>query len=103
MTLTKRHLVIRIGGKSVLTQKQVSGVVQKTLDCISEALANGGRVELRDFGVFELKVRKAHFRRNPNKPQDRVFIPARLAVKFKPSKKMRREVFKLTPKTQPQF
>jgi len=98
MTLTKRDLVIRISGETGLTQEQVFDVVQKTLDCIAEALAKGDKVELRNFGVFEIKLRKARVGRNPHKPETDVAIPARAMVKFKAGKEMRIEVLKLTPK-----
>jgi len=99
MTLTKRDLVTRISGETGLTQQQVFDVVQKTLDYIAEALSKGDKVELRNFGVFEIKVRKARVGRNPNKPENDVAIPARAMVKFKAGKEMRIEVLKLTPKS----
>jgi nucleoid DNA-binding protein len=95
MTLTKRDLVIRISGETSLGQQQVFDVIQKTLDYISEALAKGDKVELRNFGVFEVKVRKARVGRNPNKPEVDVPIPARSMVKFKAGKEMRADVLKL--------
>ena len=98
MTLTKRDLVIRISNEAGLGQQQVFSVVQKTLNYITEALAKGDKVELRNFGVFEVKVRKARVGRNPNKPEIDVPIPARSTVKFKAGKEMRAEVLKLPPK-----
>jgi nucleoid DNA-binding protein len=98
MTLTKRDLVVRISEETGLVQQQVLEVVQKTLDYISEALAKGNDVELRNFGVFEVKIRKARVGRNPNKPETDVPIPARSVVKFKPGKEMREQVIKLSPK-----
>ena len=98
MTLTKRELVMRIGEETGLKQAQVFEVVQKTLNYITEALAKGGKVELRNFGVFDVKIRKARVGRNPNKPETDVPIPARAMVKFKSGKEMRAEVLKLTPK-----
>jgi nucleoid DNA-binding protein len=98
MTLTKRNLVTRISGETGLTQQQVFDVVQKTLDHIAEALSKGDKVELRNFGVFEIKIRKARVGRNPNKPEADVPIPARATVKFKAGKEMRIDVLKLTPK-----
>lgn len=97
MTLTKRDLVTRISEESRLTQQEVLDVVQKTLDYIAEALAKGDKVELRNFGVFEVKVRKARVGRNPNRPQTDVPIPARSVVKFKAGKEMAAEVLKLPP------
>jgi nucleoid DNA-binding protein len=97
MTLTKRDLVTRISDESGLIQQQVLDVVQKTLDYIAESLAKGDKVELRNFGVFEVKVRKARVGRNPNSPEKDVPIPQRAVVKFKPGKEMRAEVLKLSP------
>lgn len=125
MTLTKRDLVIQIteainqehekqtkeeqqqraaappkpGKKKQehppLGQHQVFDVVQRTLDGIARALAQGQKVELRNFGVFEVKVRKARTGRNPNAPKTEVPIPERSVVKFKAGKEMRIEVLKL--------
>ena len=97
MTVTKRNLVTRISSETALVQQQVFDVVQKTLDYIAEALAKGDKVELRNFGVFEIKVRKARVGRNPNKPDADVAIPARATVKFKAGRGMRIKVLKLTP------
>jgi nucleoid DNA-binding protein len=99
MTLTKRDLVVRISDEMGLGQKQVFDVVQKTLDYITESLAKGDKVELRKFGVFEVKVRKARVGRNPNKPETDVPIPARSMVKFKSGKEMRAQVLKLPAKS----
>ncbi len=96
--MTKRDLVIRISEETGLVQQQVLDVIQRTLDYISTALAQGETVELRNFGVFEVKVRKARVGRNPNSPEKDVRIPPRAIVKFKPGKEMRDEVLKLTPR-----
>jgi len=100
MTMTKRDLVIRISNETGLVQQQVLDVVQKTLDYIAESVSKGDKVELRNFGVFEVKVRKARIGRNPNAPATDVPIPQRAVVKFKPGKEMRAEVLKLTPAQQ---
>lgn len=100
MTLTKRDLVIRISEETGQTQQQVLDVVQKTLDYISQALAKGDKVELRNFGVFEVKTRKARVGRNPNAPETDVPIPARSVVKFKAGKEMAADVLKLPPRTE---
>lgn len=95
--MTKRDLVVRISEETGLVQQEVLQVVQKTLDYISEAVAAGKTVELRNFGVFEVKVRKARIGRNPNRPETDVPIPRRAIVKFKPGKEMREAVLKLSP------
>ncbi len=90
--LTKRDLVVRISNETGLTQLQVFEVVQKTLDYITEALANGEDVELRKFGVFEVRLTKPRVGRNPRSPGKDVPIPARATVKFKAGKTMRAQV-----------
>ena len=64
-------------------------VIQKALDYVTEALVRGDHIEFRDFGVFEVCVRKSRIGRNPNRPDDVVRIPERKVVKFKPGKKMK--------------
>jgi len=98
MNVTKRDLVIRISNDTGLIQQDVMAVVQKTLDYITEALVNGQNVELRNFGVFEVKLRQPRIGRNPNDPAKDVQIPARAVVKFKPGKEMREQVIRLTVK-----
>jgi nucleoid DNA-binding protein len=85
----------------LLEQRQVFDVVQKALDTITRALANGQKVELRNFGIFEVTVRKARIGRNPHAPDTDVLIPARSVVKFKAGKEMRAEVMKLPVKPAP--
>lgn len=97
--MTKRDLVLRISEETGLVQQQVLQIVQQTLDYITEALARGETVELRNFGVFEVKVRKARIGRNPNAPATDVPIPPRAIVKFKAGKEMRETVIKLSPST----
>jgi len=95
--MTKRDLVINISEETGIVQQQVLRVVQRTLDHICNAVSKGTTVELRNFGVFEVKVRKARIGRNPNEPKTDVPIPRRVVVKFKPGKEMREAVLKLSP------
>jgi nucleoid DNA-binding protein len=97
MTQTKRDLVLRISSETGILQHQVVDVVQKTLDHIAEALANGDKVELRNFGVFDVRIAKSRTGRNPHHPEIDVPIPARATVKFKAGKDLRAEVLKLRP------
>ncbi|MGH8047357.1 MAG: HU family DNA-binding protein [Chthoniobacterales bacterium] len=94
--LTKRDLVVRISNETGLVQQQVFDVVQKTLDYITDALSAGQNVELRNFGVFEVRLTKSRVGRNPNKPEKDVVIPARATVKFKAGKIMRQRVLMRT-------
>ena len=87
--LTKRDIVLNIYDEKRFPQKEVRAVVQLTLDSIAEALAQGRNVELRNFGVFEVQVRKSRIGRNPNKPEKDVIIPRRAVIKFKAGKELR--------------
>jgi nucleoid DNA-binding protein len=98
MTLTKRDLVSRIAEDTKLVQQNVSDTVQATFDNIIKALAKGEKVELRNFGIFEVRVRKARLGRNPGDPGTKVSIPERCAVKFKAGREMRLAVRALAPK-----
>jgi nucleoid DNA-binding protein len=98
MTLTKREIVMKIATDTGLTQAEVFNVVQTVLLSITQTLAKGDRVELRDFGVFEAVIRKAKIGRNPQKPDVEVPIPPRALVKFKAGKIMREQVLKLPAK-----
>ena len=95
-TLTKRELVVKISNDTGMVQHQVFDVVQKTLDYITDALAQGDTVELRNFGVLEVKLTKPRVGRNPNQPGSSFVIPARATVKFKSGKIMRQKVAKLS-------
>jgi nucleoid DNA-binding protein len=92
--LTKRDIVLSIHNEvkddyPEVPQKAVRDVVQLTLDAIVDALAEGRNVELRNFGVFEVQVRKSRVGRNPNKPDKDVIIPERAVIKFKAGKELR--------------
>ena len=95
-TLTKRELVVTISNETGMVQHQVFDVVQRTLDHLTDALAKGDTVELRNFGVFEVRLTKARVGRNPNKPGSSFVIPPRATVKFKSGKIMRQKVSKLS-------
>lgn len=90
--MTKRELVVRISKETDLKQEDVYKVIQKTLDYITDALAEGEHIEFRDFGVFQVCTRKSRIGRNPNKPAMVVEIPERKVVKFKPGKRMKEVV-----------
>ena len=81
-------------------QQQVLDIVQRTLDYIAESVSKGEKLELRNFGDLEVKIRKARIGRNPNAPATDVPIPQRAVVKFKPGREMRVAVLKLTPREQ---
>jgi integration host factor subunit alpha len=93
--LTRREIVQEIYGKTGLQRKQIVDTVQQTLDIIQKALANGRNVELRNFGVLEVQVRKPRIGRNPNKPLEQVIIPLRAVVKFKSGKMLKQLLKKI--------
>ena len=90
--LTKRDLVTQISKATGIIQAEVFTVIQQTLDAITTALASGRDVELRNFGVFEVRLTKSRVGRNPKNPEKDVTIPARATVKFKAGKIMRQRV-----------
>jgi nucleoid DNA-binding protein len=99
MSMTKRDLVVKIARKTDLIQKEVGAIIQMTLDSIADEIAAGKAVELRNFGVFEVIVRKSRIGRNPNHPEKTVVIPDRMVVKFKAGKKLKAEIEALNPES----
>jgi nucleoid DNA-binding protein len=94
--LTKRDIVVSISNQTGMVQHQVFDVVQKTLDKITDSLANNIPVELRNFGVFSPRLTRPRIGRNPNQPGSSFVIPPRATVKFKAGKIMRQRVEKLS-------
>lgn len=90
--LTKREIVLEIYRKSGFPQKQVVDIVQRTLDIIQQALAEGRSAELRNFGVLEVQVHQQRVGRNPNLPAVKIIIPARAVVKFKSGKLLKEQL-----------
>jgi nucleoid DNA-binding protein len=89
--MTNKEIVRSISDELGLPQLQVKQIVQKMFSALIETLAEDGRVELRNFGVFEVKVRAARSARNP-KTGEQMPIPARSVVTFKPGKEMEEQV-----------
>jgi len=95
--ITKRDIVVHVSNKTGLTQQEVSGVLQSTLDFITTSLANGNEVVMRNFGTFEVRRTKPKIGRNPNRQGTEMVIPPRAVVKFKPGKEMREKVAQVLP------
>lgn len=93
--MTKRDLVVRISKETDIIQTAVAEIVQKALDYMADELAEGNTLEFRNFGVFEVKVRKSRKGRNPNKPEDEVIIPERAVAKFRAGKELKKRIEKL--------
>ena len=95
-TVTKRDLATRVRialrPDVKLHQAQVADVITHTLDAIRDALVNGDTVELRNFGVFKIEIRKERIGLNPKDPSVDIRIPARKVVKFRSGKEMKNQL-----------
>ena len=92
--MTKKEIVKAISDELGLTQLRTKEIVQKTFDAIVETLVEERRIELRNFGVFEVKMRAARKARNP-RTGGQVEVPAKFVVTFKPGKEMEAKVREL--------
>jgi integration host factor subunit beta len=92
--VTKKEIVRTISEEIGLTQLKTKEIVQKTFDAIVEALVEEGRIELRNFGVFEVKRRAPRKARNP-RTGEKVDVAEKFVVTFKPGKEMEERVREL--------
>jgi integration host factor subunit beta len=92
--VTKKEIVKTISDEIGLTQLKTKEIVQKTFDAIVETLVEERRIELRNFGVFEVKKRAARKARNP-RTGAKVYVPEKYVVTFKPGKEMEEKVREL--------
>lgn len=93
-TVTKKELIDRIATRTSLKRVQVKRVVQQFLDAVVSELGKGNRLEFRDFGVFETRVRKARKAQNP-KTLEPVTVPEKRTVKFKVGRLMKQRLSEL--------
>ena len=89
--MTKKDIAIKIADETGIKQIIVKEVVQKTIDAMIEALSKGETLELRNFGVFKVKERKARTGRNP-RTGEAVPVPPKKVVTFKPGLVMKQKV-----------
>ena len=92
--MTKKEMAKAIAEEMGITQEQAKEIVQRVFDGIVETLVQEGRIELRNFGVFEVKKRKPRKARNP-RTGEKVKVPAKLVVTFKPGREMEERVGQL--------
>jgi nucleoid DNA-binding protein len=92
--VTKKDIVKAISEQIGMTQLKTKEIVQKTFDAIIDTLVREKRIELRNFGVFEVKKRAARKARNP-RTGTRVNVPEKYVVTFKPGKEMEERVRQL--------
>lgn len=90
-TVTKKELIDRIADSTGAKRVLVKRIIQGFLDEIIEELGRGNRLEFRDFGVFECKVRAARMAQNP-KTLERVNVPPKRTVKFKVGRVMKMQL-----------
>jgi integration host factor subunit beta len=100
-SVTKKEIVKQISERIGLTQLKTKEIVQQTFDAIVETLLEVGRIELRNFGVFEVKQRKARKARNP-RTDEPVEVPPKKVVTFKPGKEMEERVRNMKNTSLPQ-
>lgn len=89
--MTKKEIVKTISDETGLNQQQIKKIVQKTFDSIIATLEEEGRIELRNFGVFQVRPRAARKARNPRTGKQ-VEVPEKFVVSFKPGKIMEERV-----------
>ena len=89
--MTKKEIVKTISDETGLNQQQIKTIVQKTFDAIVMTLVEEGRIELRNFGVFQVRPRAARKARNPRTGRQ-VEVPEKFVVTFKPGKIMEEQV-----------
>lgn len=90
-TITKKDLIDRIADQTGQRRVAVKKTVQSFLDQVILELGKGNRLEFRDFGVFEIRERKARMAQNP-KTLERVHVPAKKVVKFKVGRLMQQSL-----------
>jgi len=90
-TVSKKDIVKSVAERNGMTTGEAARIVQAFLDQIIETLAAGERIEFREFGIFEPKIRKARIGRNP-KTGETVKVPKKAVVTFKPGKVMKERV-----------
>lgn len=92
--MTKKEIVKSISDELGMTQLRTKEIVQKTFEAIVKTLVEERRIELRNFGVFEVKQRAPRKARNP-RTGEKVFVPEKYVVTFKPGKDMEEKVRQL--------
>lgn len=89
--MTKKEIVKTISEETGINQQVIKSIVQSTFDSIVTTLVEEGRIELRNFGVFQVKPRAARKARNPRTGRQ-VEVPEKFVVTFKPGKIMEQKV-----------
>ncbi len=99
-TITKKELIDRIADKTGNKRVVVKRIIQNFLDEIIAELGQGNRLEFRDFGVFESRLRAERVAQNP-KTLERVHVPTKRTVKFKVGRLMKQRLLSASPAEDP--
>lgn len=91
ISVTKKDMIRQLATQYSMSQVDIKNIVQGTFDSIIDAIAHHGRIELRNFGVFEVKERAPRKARNPRTGEP-VDVPAKKVVVFKPGRLMEERV-----------
>ncbi len=97
--LTRQEIAEAVSARTGLPQALVHDILQHAIASMTDSLASGRGVALRNFGMFDVVITKPRVGRNPAVPGSRVPIPARAGVRFKAGKELRERVRKLSPRS----
>jgi len=86
--MTKSDLVEEISARTGVSRNQTAVIVDQMLDAVCRALSEGRHLEIRGFGTFKVRERRARRARNPRSGSE-VMVPAKLVPVFKPSKELK--------------
>lgn len=94
-TITKKELIDRVADGTGYRRAQAKEIIQQFLDEIVNELGKNNRLEFRDFGVFETRIRKARRAQNP-KTLEPVDVPEKRTIKFKVGRLMKQRLREIT-------
>lgn len=98
--MTKADLVEEISVQTGVSKHHTALIVDNLLDSLCRALSEGKHLEIRGFGTFKVRERRARRARNPRSGTE-VLVPAKLVPVFKPSKELKAAVLEGTPVAEP--
>jgi nucleoid DNA-binding protein len=90
--MTKADFVDLVASRTGLTKRDVATVIEALLEAIKDALAEHKHIEIREFGTFKVRKRKASMKYNPRDRSQRVLVPEKIVPVFKPSKFLKERV-----------
>ena len=99
--MTKKDIVRRIAEELGISQTQTREIVQRTFDAIIETLTTEMKIELRNFGVFRIKLRRPRRAINP-RTKESLRVPEKYVVRFKPGKELKKRLKAMAKKPRSQ-